>query len=44
MVLRGYITEWNEKAPWSDMHQVEQDLIIGRVLVEIYSDEILEGY
>jgi len=43
MVLRGYITEWNETAPWSDMHQVEQDLIISRVLVAIYSDEFLSA-
>jgi len=41
MVLRGYIIEWNETAPWSDMHQVEQDLIISRVLVAIYKDEFL---
>jgi len=41
MVLRGYIIEWSEAVPWSDMHQVEQDLIISRVLVEIYKDEFL---
>ncbi|MDR2600528.1 MAG: nucleotidyl transferase AbiEii/AbiGii toxin family protein [Oscillospiraceae bacterium] len=41
MVLRGYLVEWNEVVPWSNMHQVEQDLIIGRVLVEIYKDEFL---
>ena len=41
MVLRGYIIEWNATAPWSDMHQVEQDLIISRVLVAVYNDEFL---
>ena len=41
MVLRGYIIEWNETVPWSDMHQVEQDLIIGRVLVAMYNDDFL---
>jgi predicted nucleotidyltransferase component of viral defense system len=41
MVLRGYITEWSEAAPWSNMHQVEQDLIISRVLVAMYKDEFL---
>ena len=41
MILRGYITQWNETIPWSDMHQVEQDLIISRVLVAIYNDDFL---
>jgi len=41
MVLRGYIVEWNETVPWSDMHQVEQDLIISRVLVAMYNDDFL---
>jgi len=41
MILRGYIVEWSESIPWSAMHQVEQDLIISRVLVEIYKDEFL---
>ena len=41
MVLRGYIIEWNETVPWSDMHQVEQDLIISRVLVAMYNDDFL---
>ena len=41
MILRGYIIEWSETVPWSNMHQVEQDLIISRVLVEIYKDEFL---
>jgi predicted nucleotidyltransferase component of viral defense system len=41
MILRGYIIEWNETVPWSDMHQVEQDLIISRVLVALYKDEFL---
>ena len=41
VILRGSIIEWSESVPWNNMHQVEQDLIIGRVLVEIYSDEFL---
>lgn len=41
MIPRGYITEWSETAPWSNMHQVEQDLIISRVLVAIYNDDYL---
>ena len=27
--------------PWSDQRQVEQDLIIGRALVEVFSDDML---
>jgi len=41
MIPRGYITEWNETVSWSNMHQVEQDLVISRVLIAIYSDEYL---
>ena len=42
MIPRGYITEWrNERVPWNNMHQVEQDLVIGRALIAIYSDGYL---
>ncbi len=41
MIPRGYIDEWKEQAPWSDDHQVEQDLIIERAIVDIFSDEFL---
>ena len=32
---------WSEFAPWTDYAMVEQDLIISRALVEIFSDEFL---
>jgi len=32
-----FITEWRERAPWVRDVQVEQDLIIARALVEIFS-------
>lgn len=35
------IREWNEDFPWKDKAMVEQDLIISRALVAIYSDEFL---
>jgi predicted nucleotidyltransferase component of viral defense system len=35
------ITEWRNTVPWKSMHQVEQDLILSRSLVSIYSDELL---
>lgn len=35
------IQQWNEKFPWRDKAMVEQDLIISRALVAIFSDEFL---
>ena len=43
MIPRDYITEWRERAPWSEDFQVEQDLVISRALVEIFSDPVLAG-
>ena len=42
MIPKRYINEWREQAPWSVDAQVEQDLIIARALVEMYSDDILK--
>jgi predicted nucleotidyltransferase component of viral defense system len=42
MIPQAYITEWRNKAPWPDDAQVEQDLVIERALVEIYSDPFLK--
>lgn len=42
MIPQSYITAWRKKAPWQEDYQVEQDLIIERALVEIYSDPILK--
>lgn len=41
MIPRPYIAQWQEHAPWKDFSQVEQDLIISRTLVEIFSDGFL---
>lgn len=41
MIPRRYIEEWKEFAPWPENSQVEQDLIIERALVEIFSDPFL---
>ena len=38
MTPRDYISEWREGAPWSEDFQVEQDLVISRALVAVYSD------
>lgn len=41
MIQRAFITQWRAKAPWALDEQVEQDLILSRMLVELYSDEVL---
>lgn len=41
MIPQAYITEWSSQVPWRTNEQVEQDLIISRVLVEIFSDNFL---
>lgn len=38
MIPAPYITEWRASAPWSQDAWVEQDLVIGRALVEIFQD------
>ena len=41
MIQRDAIIQWAEKAPWKDNSQIEQDLLISRALVAIFSDESL---
>ena len=41
MIPQAYITEWANQVPWQTNEQVEQDLVICRALVEIFSDEFL---
>lgn len=43
MIPRDYITEWRAQAPWVDDAQVEQDLVISRALVEIFSNQTLNN-
>lgn len=38
MIPKAFITAWQKNAPWQEDTQVEQDLIIERALMEIYSD------
>jgi predicted nucleotidyltransferase component of viral defense system len=42
MIPQRYIEEWRAMAPWTTDAQVEQDLIIARAIVEIYSDDLLK--
>jgi len=41
MIPQDYITEWSNKVPWQTNEQVEQDLVICRALIEIFSDDYL---
>lgn len=41
MIPRAFITAWKQTAPWVSDAQVEQDLVISRALVEIFSDDLL---
>ena len=41
MIPKDFIEEWRENAPWIASSQVEQDLIISRALVDLFSSELL---
>lgn len=41
MIPQAYIADWAQHVPWQTNEQVEQDLIISRALVEIFSDKLL---
>lgn len=41
MIPAMNITAWSKAAPWAEQRQVEQDLIISRAIVELFSDEFL---
>ncbi len=41
MIPAMNIVAWSKNAPWPEDRQVEQDLVICRALVEIFSDEFL---
>lgn len=43
MIPRDYITEWRGLAPWVQDFQVEQDLVISKALVDIFSHPVLRG-
>ena len=41
MIPHDYITEWRAHAPWVQDMQVEQDLVLCRALIDIFSDPLL---
>jgi hypothetical protein len=43
VIPHDYVTEWRAHAPWIEDFQVEQDLVISRALVEIFSNPVLSS-
>jgi len=43
LIPRAYIQAWSAKAPWPDLRQVEQDLIICRALCDLFNASELKG-
>ena len=41
MIPRAHVTAWRATAPWPDDSQVEQDLVVSRALVDMFSGEDL---
>lgn len=41
MIPKPDIAKWQVNAPWKEFMQVEQDLVISRTLVELFSDDFL---
>jgi len=41
MIPRAYIYEWQKSAPWQSNAQVEQDLVIERALIELFSNDMI---
>jgi predicted nucleotidyltransferase component of viral defense system len=43
LIPNAYLQEWTAHAPWPDLRQVEQDLIICRAMCDLFSSEALRG-
>jgi len=43
LIPRAYLQEWTAKAPWPDLRQVEQDLVICRALCDLFNEPGLTG-
>jgi len=41
LIPRAFVTAWRRKAPWPSDDQVEQDLVLTRVLVELFGQPLL---
>ncbi len=43
MIPLAHLHQWSAHAPWPDLRQVEQDLIISRALCDLFSSPRLQG-
>jgi len=43
MIPQANITAWRPHAPWADDAQVEQDLVLTRAVIELFSEPELQG-
>ena len=43
LIPRSHIQAWSTRAPWPDLRQVEQDLIISRALCDLFNAPALKG-
>ena len=43
MIPKAFIAAWRAQAPWSSDAYVEQDLILSRAIIEIFSDAFLRS-
>lgn len=43
MIPQANITAWRSNAPWPDDAQVEQDLVLTRAVIQLFSDPALAG-
>lgn len=41
MIPLAHLTEWSRRVPWPAINQVEQDLVLKRLVVEIFRDDLL---
>lgn len=44
MIPENYLREWKSSAPWKTDSMVEQDLIISRSLIALFSDPVLSTH
>jgi predicted nucleotidyltransferase component of viral defense system len=42
VIPRHHLLEWSEVMPWSELEQVEQDLLITGVLIVLYNDSLFK--
>ncbi len=43
MIAQAYLNEWASRAPWPAPVQIEQDLVLSRLIVEIAAGDLLGG-